>query len=161
MAGVLYHHSTLRPKSCNTCEQYCLFHTLCKQTALQCSQASDLPTLTETRESDRQAIDQSTKPISSKDLLLPPARHLSFQYNLKYQHGFSDFLDILLTRIPQRTFLFFFFPLQRMDTFPPFLWFWGGILFYIFAAFFPMQHGSDGKKEAFGAEKTDVLQAAG
>lgn len=45
MAGVLHYHTALRPKYCNTCEQYFLFHTLPKQTVLQCSQAGDLPNL--------------------------------------------------------------------------------------------------------------------
>ena len=90
---------------------------------LQCSQAGDLPNLTETKESDRQGTDQSIKPISSKSFLLPlppdiylsssgdvkayKAKQKTMNYNLKYQRGFSDFLDILLTRIQQRNQLFF------------------------------------------------------
>lgn len=63
---VLHYHTTLRPKYCNTCEQYFLFHTVPKETVLQCSQAVDLPNLTDTRESDQQGTNQSIKPISCK-----------------------------------------------------------------------------------------------
>lgn len=51
---------------------------------LQCSQAGDLLNLTETRESDRQGMDESIKPISSKaSCSLPPDTYLSSQGDVK------------------------------------------------------------------------------